>query len=720
MVDNGANIETKGYCIDKLLTRISKNIDARTSQQVKNTACEVVQNCVKVYSQTFGFGNVGLGGSGIVSKLHQSEIPLNGTTGLIYGQVQSGKTLTTISTLAMLSANKFQCFIVLTSDNTWLGKQTASRFRTELEGGPVVFDWEQWRKDPKSFGKSLKDYIQDTGVVLVSTKNIKHLEALREVLNAAQAKAVPGVIFDDEADNASLNTNESKQAKKGKSNVPDSSIFDIIGKIRTTIPNHIYIQITATPQSLLLQSLNHRCKPAFCVLSKPGRDYMGGSLFFDEENSNYCKFFDKSELDILKGGKINPGDSLESIPKGLRLALCCFFLGSMYKMLESDDVSTKYSCLVHICYKKISHENIENVIRYFVVWLDQSLRNKRSQTDRNRAYKYLKEAYQELKNTASNIPDLDRLIDELKYKLRNAIPKVINADNPNKEPGYDCGMNILIGGNRLGRGVTIDGLMVTYYGRDARQKMMDTVHQHARMFGYRTKLKDVTRLFVPEHIFNDFRLIHESDEGMRQVIGDNPNNLPVQPVWVGKDLKPTRSNVLNPSEISAFTPGISTFPRDPMWKKSDIQEHTEVLDSLLREYTEENIYHEVNIDFLIELLSHTPSQPVMGYVWEDRRVREALKSMKKEGICKGRLNVRRGKGQSGLKLKRQELWTRRSFFTSGWIRYAQHNYPDVPTLILGYEKGDKKEGWDNQPLYLPTLVFPKTKFVFMFNYSEEL
>ena len=239
----------------------------------------------------------------------------------------------------MSSANKFQCFIVLTSDNTWLGKQTANRFRNELDGGPVVYDWEQWRKDPKSFGKNLKDYIKDTGVVLISTKNVKHLEALLEVLKSADAKAVPSLIFDDEADNASLNTNEAKQSKKGKNNVPDSSIFDLIGKIRKNIPNHIYLQITATPQSLLLQSLNHPCKPAFCVLSKPGEAYMGGDLFLDE-NSSYYHPFDSNELNILKGGIVNPGNSW-SIPSGLRLALCCFFLGSMYKMLESDNTGGK-------------------------------------------------------------------------------------------------------------------------------------------------------------------------------------------------------------------------------------------------------------------------------------------------------------------------------------------------------------------------------------------
>ncbi|MEH2115952.1 hypothetical protein [Nostoc sp.] len=45
-------------------------------------------------------------------------------------------------------------------------------------------------------------------------------------------------------------------------------------------------------------------------------------------------------------------------------------------------------------------------------------------------------------------------------------------------------------------------------------------------------------------------------------------------------------------------------------------------------------------------------------------------------------------------------------------------YPNVPTLLLMYEKGENKERWDNQPLYLPTLILPKNKFVFMFNYSE--
>jgi len=711
-------IKTDEYCINNLLEVVSNELGDKAAEQLKQTAVEIVQNCVDVYDKTFGAGDVGATGSGIVSKPHKGEIP-NGTTGLIYGKVQSGKTKTTIATLAMAQANGFRCFIVLTSNNVWLGKQTARRFKNQLEGGPVVFNWEQWKKDPGEFAtQQLRDYIKETGVVLVSTKQKDHLDKLLKVLKVlkdAKARDVPTIIFDDEADNASLNTNEAKQAKKGKDTVPDSFTFDKIGKIREEVANHIYLQITATPQSLLLQNIDHECKPAFCVLSKPGEKYMGGDLFFEDDRRFCYTAVKPEELDMLKqqGGNIKPGNNW-NIPNGLKLALCCFFLGSIYKM-KSADRSAVYSFLAHICHKRINHSNLEKVIRNFVVELDKAIRGQSSATKQEEALKCLKQAHGELSKTAPDLPSVDDLVTELKYKLRNAIPEVINADNPNKEVTYNPGMNILIGGNRLGRGVTIEGLMVTYYGRDPKQ--MDTVHQHARMYGYRPELLDVTRLFVPQHIYEDFCDIHGADEGMRQAIGDDPSSIKIKPVWVGRKLKPTRSNVLNPGEIEAFTPGSAIFPWDPFWKASEVKENTELLDKLLKEYRGNNDeYYSVDIDFLIRVLEYMPSKPCFGATWEDKRVQEALTAMKAEGIQKGRLNVRQNilPGRTN-----KRFWRGTSGFADPeWIRKPKRDYPDVPTLIVRREKGEKAKDWDEQPLYLPTLIFPKNKFVFMFNYSE--
>jgi len=713
-------IKNDGYCINKFLDRVKSQLGDTAAEQLKQAAVEIIQNCVDVYSTTFGSGDVGATGTGIVSNHHKGKIP-NGTTGLIYGKVQSGKTNTTIATLALAEANKFRCFIVLTSDNTWLGKQTAERFTNQIKGGPVVRNWEQWKNDPIEFGNQLHHYINDTGVVLVSTKNVRHLDNLLKVLKSAKASSVPTLIFDDEADNASLNTNEAKKAKKENNTVPDSKIFELIAKIRKQVANHIYLQITATPQSLLLQNLDHPCKPAFCVLSKPGKNYIGGDIFF-EQNSKHCCTIEAEELDILKkqGGKINPGDNWD-MPPGLKLALCCFFVGSIYKMKSATNIDAKYSFLAHIDHKRITHSTLEKVIRSFVVELDKALRSKSSVTKREDALKWLSQAHAELSKTASNLPPLNDLVVELEYELRNTIPKVIDATNPDKEPKYSPGINILIGGNRLGRGVTIEGLMITYYGRDAKQKTMDTVHQHARMFGYRKELLDVTRLFLPEHILEDFRAIHESDEGMRQVIDEDTGKIKLTPVWVGRKLRPTRANVLNPAAIGAFTPGSSIYPPDPLWKASEVKKHTDALDKLLSTFKGDDEYHEVDIDDLIKIISEMPSRSCSGYVWEDERVKQALQAMKAEGIHKGILNVRRGKrGSDGLELKNQPTrpW-RRGFAQSQWLSKPRKKYTDVPVLVVMYEKGEKQDSWDNQPLYLPTLILPKNKFVFMFNYSEE-
>ncbi|MBW4476571.1 MAG: Z1 domain-containing protein [Tolypothrix brevis GSE-NOS-MK-07-07A] len=720
-------IKTDGYCINKFIESIKSKIDDKAAEQLKQTAIEIVQNCVDVYSETFGSGDVGAEGTGIVSKLYKGKnkddkIPY-GTTGLIYGKVQSGKTNSTIATLGLAQANQFRCFIVLTSDNTWLGKQTADRFANQLKAGPAVRNWEQWRNDPEDFATNqLLDYIKDTGVVLVSTKNKNHLDNLLKVLKFAKASSVPTLIFDDEADNASPNTNEAKQAKKGKDTVPDSAIFEKIGKIREEVANHIYLQITATPQSLLLQNLDHPCKPAFCAaLPKPGDSYMGGDLFFAEDSKYCCTKVAPEELDQLKkqGGKINPGNNWD-IPPGLRLALCCFFLGSIYKIESTKSSDAKYSFLAHIDHKRITHSTLEKVIRSFVVELDKALREKSSPTKREEALKWLTEAYQELSKTATNLPPLNDLVTELEHELRNTIPKVIDASNPDKELKYNPGMNILIGGNRLGRGVTIEGLMITYYGRDAKQKTMDTVHQHARMFGYRQELKDVTRLFLPERILEDFRAIHEADEGMRQAIGDDLSNIKITPVWVGSKLKPTRSNVLNPAAIDAFIPGSSIFPRDPLWKASEVRQHTEALDKLLSEYKgDDNEYYEVEISFLLQILEHMPSGRCPGYSWEDKRVKEVLKAMEAKDIHNGMLNIRRGQKGDGLELsnKTDRPWQGSGFAQSEWISKPRNKYSNIPTLVVMYEKGEKEKKWDGS-LYLPTLILPKSKFVFMFNYSE--
>lgn len=83
------SINTDQHCINKFIDRVRSKIGDTAAEHLKQTAVEVVQNCVEVYSQKFSSGDVDATGTGSVSKPYKSKdekIP-NETTGLIYGKV---------------------------------------------------------------------------------------------------------------------------------------------------------------------------------------------------------------------------------------------------------------------------------------------------------------------------------------------------------------------------------------------------------------------------------------------------------------------------------------------------------------------------------------------------------------------------------------------------------------------------------------------------------
>lgn len=712
--------DSSGDCFEYVLKRIEREIGVPGVRHVRACALDVVTKCVDSYTTAFGSGDVGSGGSGGVSR---KFIPTSGepiakdTNGLLYGRVQSGKTNVSIASVALAHANGFRCFVVLTSDNTWLGHQTATRFRDQLaHDGPVVKQWEDWHSDPQGHGESLRAYVDDTGVVLVSTKNQAHLQNLVTVLKASRSGRVPAIIIDDEADNASLNTNTAKQARAGDDDdVEPSKIFSLVGEIREAIPNHIFLQVTATPQSLLLQGLDTPMRPSFCVVAPPGGAYVGGDVFF-KEGSAHTVNVDPKEIEDLKQNRVNPGDSWD-MPEGLRRAVCCFILGAACNEVRSNSTGDGvYSMLVHIDHRRVRHQFVGQTIQKFFAELDQALRGRSSATQQAQAERMLEDAFAELSKTETELPTLVEMRRWIQSRLRNASTQIIDADNPRSEPQYKPGMNVLIGGNRLGRGVTIRGLMVTYYGRDPKTKMMDTVHQHARMFGYRRHLLSVTRVYSAPHLLNAFRAIHEADQGTREAIGSESGELRVKPVWVGPALKPTRANVLNPADVGAIVGGRQIWPPELRTSAADIADSMKTLTQRLAIYSSDEEYYETSIDDLVEILRLTPSDENPAYSWEDGRVREALKAVKASpiGIQTGRVNVNRGRGGTGNRA------TRDGQLTSGFIsgqqqREVRQRFPRQPTLLLRLQQGLEEDGWDGQAFWAPTLILPDVGFVFMFS-----
>ncbi|MEA5564764.1 hypothetical protein [Anabaena sp. UHCC 0399] len=165
------------------------------------------------------------------------------------------------------------------------------------------------------------------------------------------------------------------------------------------------------------------------------------------------------------------------------------------------------------------------------------------------------------------------------------------------------------------------------------------------------------------------------------------------------------------------------FPQNPAYKKEDIEDNFHAIDKILTRYNDDDKYYEVDIDFIIKIITYTKSYYVPYEKWEHKRIIKGLMDMKSKGMEKGCLNVRRGKknNNQGLEMKRQEPfgWLQFGFGSGEWSKQAREMNPDIPTLIICYQQGAKNKGWDGHPIYLPMLVLPKQKFVLMFNYDED-
>src|ERR1035438_8642461 len=182
--------------------------------------------------------------------------------GLLYGLIQSGKTSIITAAAAMAADNGFKCIIILTSDNNPLYGQTYKRTRQALRGLKVLGknEWE----DKESFERQ----VRNSPFAVICSKNTKTLSGIIQAFKSAGAKGAKGLptfIVDDEADQASLNT----QTSKGTDEI--STINRLISELRQFFQVNTYLQVTATPQALFLQTPNHPFRPSFTVLSEPDR-----------------------------------------------------------------------------------------------------------------------------------------------------------------------------------------------------------------------------------------------------------------------------------------------------------------------------------------------------------------------------------------------------------------------------------------------------------------
>ncbi|MCO5386089.1 MAG: DEAD/DEAH box helicase family protein [Desulfosporosinus sp.] len=202
---------------------------------------------------------------------------------LLLGFVQSGKTNGMIMTLAKLIEFGYRHFVILTGNDNDLYEQTYTRVECTNLGVHLV------GKEQLN-GANLLEIDQDSTriIVFVVQKYGAYINRLNDIF---ETTGEPFVVIDDEADQASLDTNK---------NNPNNDTSIINGHISSMLRNTFakaYIQVTATPYALLLQERDDIFRPKRTFILEPGNGYVGGEeLFLLPESNKYHRIYDMNDM----------------------------------------------------------------------------------------------------------------------------------------------------------------------------------------------------------------------------------------------------------------------------------------------------------------------------------------------------------------------------------------------------------------------------------------
>lgn len=532
--------------------------------------------------------------------------PLSGgkeqTNGLIYGLVQSGKTGVLTVTGAMGADEGYRTLIVLTSDIDPLYEQTRGRIQEAFPGMDIL-----GKTDLRDNGAFLQRIKRGTCAIVV-TKNGSILNTLIENFKGAGVRGLSCLIIDDEADQASLNT------KARKNDGSRSRINGQIEDLRAFFDKNTYLQVTATPGALFLQEGKHAFRPKFTVLSHPGGDYVGGDDFFSKHGIDLVREFPLTDLTTLSAGsQPSPGSQ---IPASLLSALDTFMIGATFKREASPDQKCAFLC--HVSTLTSDHKHIVDLLRVYKADLASGLKARNG-----KLITRLRKAFDDLAGTHKQLATADfaRLIEKIEFLSPGITVKLVNGET-DEDVALHAPYNLFVGGNKLGRGVTIKNLLVSYYGRHPRTPQADTVLQHARMYGYRRKDIGLLRLWLPPELHIVFRAINEMERSLRNLIAENSGE-EFRGIYLENGLQATRRTVLVPGAIGVYTGGGTYNPaqvlRDEMGAK-----HTSKLDKLLS-CIANKCHAEFSIADIKELIRLTAPDPESSErVWNSLAVSESL------------------------------------------------------------------------------------------------
>ncbi|QCV78450.1 Z1 domain-containing protein [Enterobacter ludwigii] len=494
--------------------------------------------------------------------------------GLVLGDVQSGKTANYTAICNKAADTGYNVIIILAGTMENLRQQTQERLDEEFSGRkseyllnpkrdieniPVGVGKYGNKKRIESFTSVIKDFDKNilrqmslslqsvnNTVIFVIKKNKSILNNLIRWLKSNNADATGTIgksllLIDDEADNASVNTNDSEK--------DPTAINKAIRSLLKLFRQASYLGITATPYANIFIDPDSADEMTgddlfprhFIYTLSPPTNYIGAENIFGGDEHYPAKYKDSlepifsSEMDAFFPFNHKKDLLVTDLPPSMIEAMAYFLMVTAIRDIRGDS-NKHHSMMIHTS----RFTNVQNQIRdlagEWIIKIRSDLQNysclEEKESEKISSIAYLKSVWikYQLTNKAGSVDNPMPWHEFLTQYLYKAVAP-IDVRSVNQKSGStgldyfdhkDDGLRVIaVGGNSLSRGLTLEGLCVSYFYR--RSIMYDTLLQMGRWFGYRPNYDDLFKIWISSEAIDWYGYITAAAEELKQEVARMKN-----------------------------------------------------------------------------------------------------------------------------------------------------------------------------------------------------
>ncbi|MCL1827397.1 MAG: Z1 domain-containing protein, partial [Candidatus Cloacimonetes bacterium] len=527
--------------------------------------------------------------------------------GLILGDIQSGKTQTYNSLINKAADAGYDLIVVLTGIQESLRKQTQERIDCEFIGLKSKYQSNHEYIGVGNINKSRtafsvtnidSDFNMDRAksqnykastinepIVFVMKKNTKILEYFVKWLNSSYNDSnhekidKPLLLIDDEADNASVNTKNA-----------DSDPTAINRKIRDIIHSFnrsSYVAVTATPFANIFINPDEQFNEKddlfpsdFIYALSPPTNYIGCDAVFGDnaEHSSCLEVIE--DADGYFKSKERAKHRVYYLPQSLKVAINYFLLCNVARDIIGLKTDHR-TMLVNVSQYCLTQESTYEMISDYLLKIQNDIKaySKKAihETLQIESIRFLSKIWNEKelndqtkKKFTEIIPLLMESILPVTITMINTSKKMKSLERLDYEVNKENGLRVIVvGGNSLSRGLTLEGLCVSYFYRES--KMYDTLLQMGRWFGYRTGYEKLVKVWMSEKTMDWFKFINDACEELRSEINvmnkqnKTPKDFGLKILDHPGTLMVTAGNKMRTAQILEIWLSLSGMLRETAW-----------------------------------------------------------------------------------------------------------------------------------------------------------